>query len=119
QNTSNWYPFYQSMPIGTANGGWLLNGERPNTASAPGLVSSLLTWERVTSMNLGLDMAFFDNKLDVTVEYFKRKTLDMVGPAPELPAILGTGVPRINNADMQSSGVELEINWRDNIGDLN
>ena len=119
QNTSNWYPFYQSMPIGTANGGWLINGERTNTASAPGLVSSLLTWERVTSLNLGLDVALFRNKLDFTIEYFNRKTLDMVGPAPELPAILGTAVPRINNADMQSYGFELEINWRDNIGDFN
>ena len=119
QNTSNWYPFYQSMPIGTNNGGWLVNGEQPNTASAPGLVSSLLTWERVTSWNLGLDVALFRNRLNLNAEYFTRKTLDMVGPAPELPAILGTGVPRINNADMESKGFELEINWRDNIGDLN
>lgn len=119
QNTSNWYPFYQSMPIGTNNGGWLVNGERPNTASAPGLVSSQLTWERVTSWNLGLDVALFRNRLNLNAEYFSRKTLDMVGPAPELPAILGTGVPRINNADMESKGFELEINWRDNIGDLN
>ncbi|UZH55872.1 TonB-dependent receptor [Salinimicrobium tongyeongense] len=119
QNTSNWYPFYQSMPVGTANGSWLLNGEKPNTASAPGLVSSLLTWERVTSWNVGLDMALLRNRLNLSVEYFNRKTLDMVGPAPQLPAILGTAVPRINNADMESTGVELEINWRDYIGDFN
>ncbi|SKB71883.1 TonB-linked outer membrane protein, SusC/RagA family [Salegentibacter holothuriorum] len=119
QNTSNWYPFYQSMPIGTANGGWLLNGERPNTASAPGLVSSLLTWERVTSWNVGLDMALLKNRLNLSAEYFNRKTLDMVGPAPQLPNILGTAVPRINNADMESYGFELEINWRDKIGDFN
>ncbi|WP_255702650.1 SusC/RagA family TonB-linked outer membrane protein [Antarcticibacterium sp. 1MA-6-2] len=118
QNTSNWYPFYQSMPVGTANGGWLLNGEKPNTAGAPGLVSSLLTWEKVTSWNVGLDMALLKNRLNFTVEYFNRRTLDMVGPAPQLPVVLGTGVPRINNADMESKGVELEINWRDQIGDF-
>lgn len=119
QNTSNWYPFYSSMPIGVNNGGWLVNGAQPNTASAPGLVSSLLTWERVTNWNIGLDAALFGNKLNFNFEYFNRKTIDMVGPAPELPAILGTGVPRINNADMKSTGFELEINWKDNIGDLN
>ncbi|WP_286761363.1 SusC/RagA family TonB-linked outer membrane protein [Salegentibacter sp. UBA1130] len=119
QNTSNWYPFYQSMPIGTANGNWLLNGERPNTSGAPGLVSSQLTWERVTSWNLGLDLALLKNRLNLSLEYFNRKTLDMVGPAPELPAILGTAVPRINNADMESTGFEAEINWRDQIGDFN
>ena len=119
QNTSNWYPFYATMPIGTNNGGWLIDGEQPNTASAPGLVSSMLTWERVTNWNAGIDVALFRNRLNVSLDYFNRKTVDMVGPAPELPAVLGTAVPQINNADMESKGFELEINWRDYIGDFN
>ena len=39
----------------------------------------------------------------------------MIATAPELPSILGTGVPKINNADMKSYGFELEIGWRDRI----
>ena len=116
QNTSSWYPFYATMPIGNANGSWIVNGDRPNTASAPGLVSTLLTWERVTSWNVGFDMAMFTNRLNLNVDYFNRKTYDMVGPAPELPAILGTAVPRINNADMESYGFEVEARWQDRIG---
>lgn len=119
QGTNNWYPFYQSMPISTNNGGWLLNGERTNTAYAPGLISTLMTWERVTSWNFGVDMALVDHKLNINLDYFERKTLDMVGPAPELPVILGTSVPMLNNADMRSYGFELEMSWRDNIGDVN
>src|SRR3546814_348181 len=42
----------------------------------------------------------------------------MVGPAPELPVILGTAVPRVNNADMKSYGFEVEAHWRDRIGEF-
>jgi TonB-linked SusC/RagA family outer membrane protein len=118
QNTSNWYPFYPTMPVGVNNGWWLINGERPNTAHAPDLISSLLTWERVQSWNIGFDLAVINHKLNVNFDYYNRKTIDMVGPAPELPVILGTNVPQINNADMQSYGFELELNWKDRIGDL-
>lgn len=118
QNTNSWYPFYLSQPFSVNNGGWLLNGERPNVASAPGIVSTSMTWERVISYNIGVDLGLLDNRLTVNADYFTRNTVDMVGPAKELPVILGTGVPNINNSDLKSYGFELEVNWRDEIGDL-
>lgn len=117
-NTKLWYPFYQSMSVGTNNGYWLVDGEKTNTAYAPGIVSSLMTWETIESWNLGLDWGAFNNRLTGTFDYFKRSTKDMVGPAPELSSVLGTGVPKINNSDMESYGFELELSWRDRIGDL-
>lgn len=117
QYNPDWYPFYQSMPLGSENGNWLLGGKKTNTAFAPGLVSDLLTWERVASWNIGLDLNMFNNRLGLVFDYFQRKTYDMVGPAPQLPVILGTGVPRINNTDMESNGFELELSWRDKIGE--
>lgn len=119
QNTSNWYPFYATMPVSIGNGSWLIGGAKPNTSSAPGIISSLLTWERVRSWNIGFDMAMLQNKLNVNFDYFNRMTYDMVGPAPELPVILGTSVPQINNADMKSYGFELEAKWQDKIGKVN
>lgn len=118
-NTNAWYPFYLSMPTGVQNGGWLIDPSvRPNTASAPGIVSSLLTWETVRSWNIGLDWGALNNRLTGSFDYFQRTTKDMIGPAPALPNILGTGVPKINNADQKTKGWELEIGWRDNIGDF-
>ena len=118
QSTSNWYPFYAKMPFTANGGGWLLGGKKPNISSAPGIVSSLLTWERVTSWNFGLDMTSVNNRLTTTLDIFKRKTIDMVGPAPELPNILGTTVPQINNADLESFGFEVELGWADRIGEF-
>lgn len=112
------YPFYVTMPVGASNGYWLINGKPTNTASSPGLVSSLLTWERINSYNVGLDVSMFNNRLSFIFDYFYRKTFDMVGPAPQLPSTLGTAVPRMNNTDMISRGFDLEASWRDNIGEF-
>lgn len=117
QNTNNWYPFFQQMPLGTNNGLWLINNARTNTASAPGLISTTLTWEKIKTWNFGLDLSAFNNRLTLSFDYFRRNTKDMVGPGIELPAILGTSAPETNNADMLSKGFEIEIAWRGNIGD--
>lgn len=118
QYTNNWYPFYELMPVSTNNGSWLLNGQKTNTANSPGLISSNLTWERVSSWNVGLDVQALRNRLGITLEVFKRNTFNMIGPAPTLPAILGTAVPRVNNSEMYSKGFEIELSWKDRIGEF-
>lgn len=115
QNTSSWYPTYITMPVGTANGGWLINGSKPNTADAPGIISSTMTWETIRSIDVGLDISALKNRLNVTVGWYQRSTLDMIGPAPELPLILGTGVPKTNNTDLRTRGFELTVNWKDQL----
>ena len=115
--TNNWYPFYQTMPTGN-NYGWFVNGSTLSYANMPGLVSSSLTWETIRSWDLGLDFGLLNGRLNGSIGYFVRKTLDMVGPAPELSSLLGAGVPSINNCDLKSYGFEFEVGWRDDIGDF-
>lgn len=115
QNTKDWYPTYLAVPTGNADGSWLINGQRPNTATAPGLITSSLSWEKVRTWNFGMDAAFLQNRLTLTVEHYSRLTLNMIGPAPELPVILGTDVPKANNTDLQTKGWEVELNWRDQL----
>jgi TonB-linked SusC/RagA family outer membrane protein len=124
QNTDNWHPFYRTIrynknPNGSfALGDWLLGGTRPNIAAESSLVSALLTWERIRTINIGLDINMMRNRFNASFDWFKRQSLDMVGPAPELPAILGIGVPRINNLDMESKGFEITVSWRDQINNF-
>ncbi|WP_370861430.1 TonB-dependent receptor [Parabacteroides faecis] len=119
QNTTNWYPTYQKLLTGTSDGSWLQNGAKPNTASAPGLVSSTLTWERIKNTNIGLDFGAFRNRLTGSFDYFWRKNSNMVGPGMELPTILGTAVPITNNCDLTTFGWELQLGWRDKVGQVN
>lgn len=76
------------------------------------------TWETVETWDVGLDWSLLNNRLTGSFDYFTRYTYDMIGPAPELPSVLGTTPPKINNSDMKSYGFELELSWRDRIGDV-
>lgn len=118
QNTTNWYQTYQTMSVGSADGDWMMNGRRPNTAVAPGLVSPFLTWETIESYNIALDWGLLSNRLTGSVEYYIRNTKNMIGNAPELPSILGTAVPVTNNTDLRTKGWEVSIGWNDMINDF-
>ncbi len=119
QNTTSWYPTYQTMDTGASDGYWLIDGAKPNTATVPGLISSSLTWETIKTTNVGFDFGSFKNRLTGSFDYFERKTEDMVGPGVELPSILGTAVPKTNNTDLKTFGWELELQWRDKKGAFN
>ncbi|WP_320019614.1 TonB-dependent receptor [Labilibaculum manganireducens] len=118
QNTTNWYPTYQTLSTGASDGMWLINGAKPNTASVPGLISTSLTWEKIKTTNFGVDFGMLSNRLNGSFDYFERKTENMVGPGVELPAILGIGVPKTNNTDLKTYGWELALQWRDKKGDF-
>ena len=123
QNTNSYYPTYaiQNITVGTpdAGGRWLFDAaNKSNIAGAPGLVSSLLTWERVYSYNYGVDFGAFDNRLSGYFNYFIRDTEDMVGPAQEISPIVGASAPNRNNTSLRTKGWELQLNWQDRVGDF-
>jgi hypothetical protein len=93
----------------------LVGGTRPNTSSAPGIISSSLSWEKVRTYNFGADAGLFSNRLTSSYDIFVRFTNNMVGPAPELPVILGTPVPTTNNTDLKTYGFEFDLKWQDRL----
>lgn len=119
QNVEN-YLYLTTLPIGN-NGGplnYILNNLRPTYLNAPGsLKSPNLTWETSRTFNIGFDATVLNNKLDVSFDWFVRNTLDMLGPSAVLPSALGVAPPFENNADMQTKGFEITINWRDRVGE--
>jgi len=109
------YSYIPSMNTGTAN--WILNGERPLYTGPGGLVSDYYTWEKVNSINFGMDLAFFKNKLQTTLEVYERETIGMLTAGQVLPDLLGTPVPNENSADLKVNGWELSFNWADRVSD--
>lgn len=114
QNTTAFYPTYTVMGTGTSDK-WLMNGVKPNIAWAPALVSYDLTWEKIRTWNVGIDIGLFNNRLTGSFDYFIRNTNDMVGPSEKLPATLGIAVPPSNNTDLRTAGWELELMWKDRL----
>lgn len=67
-----------------------------------------LGWEKTITYDAGLDFTAFNNRLDVTVDYFYKKTTGMLFPSD---VALYTGYVKQNQniADMQNTGVEVKI----------
>ncbi len=68
-----------------------------------------LEWEKTTSYNVGLDFAVLDHRLTGSVEYYFKKTHDMI-MAQRLPAFTGFGSITTNLGEVQNSGFEVSLN---------
>lgn len=93
---------------------WIFDagGSRPvGFADTPSLISPDLTWETARTINLGTDLSFLDGKLKANFDWFERTTFDMIGPVEAQPGVLGSVVPRTNNATLRSRGWEINLNW--------
>jgi TonB-linked SusC/RagA family outer membrane protein len=109
----NPYQFLQTMSV--SRSALMLGGLRPNYTSSPNVVPDGLTWERATTINLGMDLGLFDNRLTGTFDWYRRNTTNMFTEALPLPATFGATVPKGNYADLRTTGWELSVGWQDQI----
>jgi len=105
------YAYIPTMSSGKTSS--ILEGEQPVYVSSPGLVSGNLTWEKVTTANVGVDFSLFNNRLSFTADMYQRKTTKMLTQGQVLPGVLGTSVPQENAADLKTTGWDLTLSWRD------
>lgn len=115
QNTTSFYPTYRAINMGAYNGKWLQDGKMPNTSLIGDLISESLTWETIRTWNIGFDYGLFNNRLTGSFDLYTRYTDNMVGPAPELPYVLGLEPSKVNNCDLRTVGWELQIGWNDRL----
>jgi TonB-linked SusC/RagA family outer membrane protein len=89
------------------------------SASAPtGLGNENLKWETHEQVDIGLDGRLLNDRLSFTLDYFKKKTKDLIltGIYPSLSA--GNAYP-VNAGNIENSGLEFEIGWKQRIGKFN
>ena len=109
--------YYQYDPDSTA----LSMGSIPS-----GLANPDLKWETSVQLDFGLDARLLNDRLTVGIDYFDKNTKDLlvgVSPVKEvgLPAFGDLGVATtvtVNAGTVNNKGVELELGWRDQIGDF-
>ena len=85
----------------------------PIVANISAPVAGDLTWEVAQHQNVGVDMAFFNNRLAFTAEAYIRDTKDMLTDGIALPSVYGASSPKMNTADLRTSGYELSLSWKD------
>ncbi len=113
------YKFLSSIAqVTKTNTHWLNSGgQKISEFSMPTLVSSSLTWERIITTDVGLDLGFFNNSLNLSFDWYQRDTHDMLAPGNPLPSVLGADAPLTNAGALRTRGWELGIGWNHSYGD--
>ena len=91
---------------------------RPTFGSMPsGLANPDLKWETSEQYDLGLDARFLRDRLTLGVDWFKKYTHDLLVSISPLPEI-GVSSSMVNAGKVLNSGLEVELGWKDTIGDF-
>ena len=82
------------------------------------IANAALSWESTYMANVGIDFGFFKNRFTGTIDYFHKKTKDILINLPA-PTVHGTAsIPKQNSATVINQGVELTLGWQDKVGDF-
>ncbi len=99
--------------FGAGENATIVSGVKPSITPNPDL-----KWEESEQTDLGLDFGFFRNALNFTVDYYVKKTNDMLIEMP-IPSYVGESKPWGNVGSMRNTGLELEANYRFNLSKWN
>ncbi|WP_418894768.1 SusC/RagA family TonB-linked outer membrane protein [Limibacterium fermenti] len=106
----------------TGNWGYYLFGSNFNSQLMGGnnlMGNSNVKWETTEQFDIGLDLGFFKNTLNLNIDYFQKKTKDMLLKVP-LPSYLGfPNNPWVNAGSIRNKGWEIDVKYRNSIQDFN
>jgi TonB-linked SusC/RagA family outer membrane protein len=91
-----------NYPFGPTNS-FLGVGAFPNTLPNPGI-----RWETTTTSNIGLDVSALKNTVKLRVDYFRKRTTDLLVEVP-LPSSVGAAAPFTNAGVVDNSGIDLSL----------
>lgn len=78
--------------------------------------NSNIKWETSTQTNLGLDVSFWEDRLSMTMDVFRKRTKDILVRVPVPQAGGSTRPPFVNAATVENEGLEIGIVYRNQIG---
>lgn len=116
---SSFYPYVtpierveKSYPIGGFNNVGFLQKKLGNKD---------IKWETIRMLNIGVDMNFFNNRLTMSFDWFKKENINAL-VKPVFPTIVGvsgsSNLPFENLGRIENKGWELDLSWRDRIGEV-
>ncbi|MDE6396801.1 MAG: SusC/RagA family TonB-linked outer membrane protein, partial [Muribaculaceae bacterium] len=85
-------------------------------SKASGLANPDLKWEESTQTDVGLDLGLFNNSLQFSFDWYKKRTTGML-MTMMIPNYVGETKPIGNVGTMDNSGVELNLRWAHNFGE--
>lgn len=116
----NGYPYTATISV---NGQWYQynpstgTGELSYGSGPTELANPDLKWETSEQIDLGLDARMFNSRLTLGFDWYRKMTRDLlisIAPVPEI----GVKSTYVNAGNVLNTGVELELGWKDSIGDF-
>src|SRR5690606_1695414 len=83
----------------------------------PNVANRLLSWESVLKKDIGVDFSMLNNRLNITADYFKNATRDILLEVP-LPDVLGANYPVQNAGNVENEGWEVQVGWRSRVNEI-
>lgn len=103
---------YDTSSYYTFNG----NPDQYVSGAAPSrLPNEDLTWETSEQLNIGLDARFLSGRLSLTLDWYNKKTKDLLVAVPVDPTT-GFSTQMKNAGTVENKGIELSLTWNDKIG---
>jgi TonB-linked SusC/RagA family outer membrane protein len=110
---------YRTLPILAVHnyplGGSLMSGYAEDNWRGP--LNPDLKWETTDQYNAGIDFGFLDNKINITVDYYYKKTHDLL-QSVKIPTSTGFGNKLTNFGEVTNEGLELSGNFNIFTGDF-
>lgn len=79
----------------------------------PDQIPDNIGWETSRTIDAGIDLGFWNNKITLSADYYVRKTVNMYTVGPTLPDTFGASSPKGNYADMSTYGYEISLGYND------
>jgi TonB-linked SusC/RagA family outer membrane protein len=111
-NIPSLYPAYSTYIFNTGNGAYDINGTNSSTTSGITLASTgnpELKWETTTQNNIGLDFQLLNGAINVSADYYIKKTKDMQTIPPALDVAGENAAVWLNTGDMKNNGWEVTV----------
>lgn len=120
-DNTGYYTYQQTFSSNVATGyplGTNLGAGNITTENSP-LANPFLTWEKAYKLNLGIDLALFNNRLKLTADYYNDKYFDLLQSRGKSIEIIGQNYPTENIGKVRRFGGELSLTYQDCIKDFN
>lgn len=115
-NTGN-YQYLSTYSIKPAE--YMIDGVVRSGINADNIPNYNITWEKMTTSNIGVDYGLFDNKLTGSIDVFYRKRTDVLGDRQvSLPDIVGATLSKENLEEYSNRGAEFSVEYMNKFGDV-
>ena len=112
---------YRYVSLLNGKGTYVFNDQLVFGSAIGGVANPEIRWEKQKTLDIGIDLRFLNNKIDITADYFKKRTEDLL-VIPQVSGLLGSeapgsGPPVINAGIVENKGFEFAIGYTENLTD--